>query len=81
MGSPISPIVANLYMEFFEQKVLSTASNPLGYGAGKWMTPLSSKRKKINKTSYNTLILLTWPYYLQWRTTRRMVPSPSWTPL
>ena len=25
MGSPVSPIVANLYMEYFEQKVLSTA--------------------------------------------------------
>ena len=26
MGSPVSPIVANLYMEYFEQKALSTAS-------------------------------------------------------
>ena len=28
MGSPVSPIVANLYMEYFEQKGLSTAINP-----------------------------------------------------
>ena len=28
MGSPVSPIVANLYMECFERKVLSTASTP-----------------------------------------------------
>ena len=28
MGSPVSPIVANLYMEYLEQKVLSTAPNP-----------------------------------------------------
>ena len=28
MGSPVSPIVANLYMEYFEQKTLSTASHP-----------------------------------------------------
>ena len=28
MGSPVSPIVANLYMEYFEQKALSTASHP-----------------------------------------------------
>ena len=28
MGSPVSPIVANLYMEYFEQKTLSTAPNP-----------------------------------------------------
>ena len=25
MGSPVSPIVANLYMEYLEQKALSTA--------------------------------------------------------
>ena len=28
MGSPVSPIVANLYMEYFEQKALSTAPHP-----------------------------------------------------
>ena len=28
MGSPVSPIVANLYMEYLEQKTLSTAPNP-----------------------------------------------------
>ena len=27
MGSPVSPIVANLYMEYFEQKAHSTAPN------------------------------------------------------
>ena len=28
MGSPVSPTVANLYMEYLEQKALSTAPNP-----------------------------------------------------
>ena len=28
MGYPVSPILANLYMEFFEQKALSTAPTP-----------------------------------------------------
>ena len=28
MGSTVSPIVANLYMEYLEQKALSTALNP-----------------------------------------------------
>ena len=28
MGSLLSPIVANLYMEYFEQKALSTAPTP-----------------------------------------------------
>ena len=31
MGSPVSPIVANLYMEYLEQKALSTAPNPLRF--------------------------------------------------
>ena len=28
MGSPVGPIVANLYMEYFEQKALSTSPTP-----------------------------------------------------
>ena len=39
MGSPVSPIVANLYMEYLEQKALSTAPNPPSSGTGMWMTP------------------------------------------
>ena len=76
MGSPVSPIVASLYMEYFEQKALSTAPIPLGYGAGMWMTLLSSKRKKINKTSYNTLIVLTWPYHLQYKNNKEDGVTP-----
>ena len=34
MGSPISPIVANIYMEAFENRAISTALYPLGYGRG-----------------------------------------------
>ena len=30
MGTPVSPIVANLYMEYLEQKALSTAPKPQG---------------------------------------------------
>ena len=55
MGSPVSPIVANLYMEYLEQKALSTAPHPTpGSGTGMWMTPLLSTRKPTNKASYNT---------------------------
>ena len=45
------------------------------------MTPLSSTRRSTKKTSFNTLTVLTLPSGLQWRTTRMMGPSPSWTPL
>ena len=51
MGSSVCPIVANLYMEYFEQKALSTAPHPLGFGRGMWMIHLSSKRKSTNRTS------------------------------
>ena len=61
MGSPVSPIVPNLYMEYLEQKALSTASHPPRSGAHLWLTPLSSTRKSINKTSSNTLTVLTLP--------------------
>ena len=79
MSSPVSPIVVNVYMEYLEQKALSTAPHTLGSGAGLWQIPLSFTRRSINKTSYNTSIVLTLPSGLQWRTTRRMGPSPSWT--
>ena len=81
MGSPVSPIIAALYIEYLEQKALTTVPHPLGFGSDLQMTPLSSTRRAINKTSFNTLIVLTLPSGLQWRTTRRMGPSPSWTPL
>ena len=53
MGSPVSPILANLYMEYFEQKTLNSATHPPGYGLGMWMTLFSSRRKK-KKTYLNT---------------------------
>ena len=32
MGSLVSPIVANIYVEYFERKALQSASNPQGIG-------------------------------------------------
>ena len=43
MGSLVSPIVTNLYMECFERKALRSAINPPGHGIGLWMTLGSSK--------------------------------------
>ena len=45
MGSPVSPIVANLYMEHSEGKALRSASHPLGFGIGLWMTLGSSSNR------------------------------------
>ena len=47
MGSPISSIIANLYMEAFETQAINTAPHPLVYGEDLWMTHLwSSKRHR-----------------------------------
>ena len=67
MGSPVSPIVANLYMEGFERKVISSAINPPGHGAGLWMTHGSSKNRLTNKNSWTTSITWTQQLGLQWK--------------
>ena len=41
LGSPVSLIVTNLYMEHFEREAHQSASNPLSIGSGLWMTLLS----------------------------------------
>ena len=58
-GPPVSPIVSNLYMEYLEQKTLSTAPTPHRFWHSLWMTPLSSIRKTTNKASFNTSTVLT----------------------
>ena len=44
MGSPISPIVANLFMEDLETRALATALFPLHSGKGLWMSPSPSSK-------------------------------------
>ena len=56
MGSPVSPIVANLYMEYFEREALHTTLIPLGIGIGLWITLLSSN--KSPKNSYSWIIYI-----------------------
>ena len=48
MGSPVSPIVANLSMESFERKALMSATNPPRHGSGLWMTHGSTNNRHIN---------------------------------
>ena len=54
MGSPLSPIVANIYMEKFEEEALATAPHPKACGKGMWMTLLSS-RKKSTAMSFSNI--------------------------
>ena len=54
MGPLVSPIVANLYMEYSEQKALSTATHPQNIIQVLWMTLGLSKGRKYNKASFNT---------------------------
>ena len=52
MGSLVSPIVANLYMEHFEGEALRSASHPQGFGIGLWMTLGSSNNRPIRNFSW-----------------------------
>ena len=75
MGSPMSPIVANLFMEGFERKALSSASHPLGHGLGVWMTPGSSKNRHTNRHFWIISTVLIWQSRLQWKGIRTMGQS------
>ena len=58
MGSPVSPIVANLYMEHFERKAPGLPQIPPAFGLGIWMTPGSFNKGSINKNFWNISIVL-----------------------
>ena len=50
MGSPVSPIVANLYMEHLESQVLSSAPNP----PREWFRFVDDVWAVIRKTHFDT---------------------------
>ena len=78
---PQSALLCPIYIWSTLSKGLSVLPHTPQFWYSMWMTYLSSKRKSINRTSYNTSTVLTLPFRLQWRTTRRMGPLPSWAPL
>ena len=80
MGSPVSPIVANLYVEHFERKVLHSASNPQGFGIGFWMTYGSFNKVSINKDFWSTSIALIQQSSLLYKVFRGMGLSLSLIP-
>ena len=51
MGSPVSPIVANLYMEYLEQKALSTASTPPRFWC-RYVDDTFVIHKEVNKQGF-----------------------------
>ena len=65
MGSPISPLIANIFMEEFEVKALNSIPHPLPFGSGLLMTPLSSTRQNTVRTYFSTSTTRTHTYNLQ----------------
>ena len=81
MGSPVSPVVANLYMEYFECRALTSAVNPPSYGRGMQMTLMSYYSNHRRKNSCNTSTLWILPSSSPQKNPGKMVPCHSWTHL
>ena len=80
MGSPVSSIVANLYMEHFEGKALRSATNPPQVWYRVWMTHQSSNDSPVNRHSWNTSIALIQQSSLWWKVLKEMGLYPSLIP-
>ena len=76
MGSPISPIVGNQFMEDFEKKAMSHHPTLHVAGGDLWMIHSLSSTQLIKKVSWNTWIPLMTIYSLP--TQGQMVPCPFW---
>ena len=79
MGSPLSPIIANLYMEAFEKQTISTAPHPPTFWR-RFVDDTFVIIQKIQEDSFfnhlNTMIGSS----LQKKQAEVMVPCPSWMP-
>ena len=79
MGSPVSPIVANIYMEAFENRAISTALHPTRMWK-RYVDDTFVIHQSHKKNSSGTSTQWTLPSSSLLRNPRRMVPSPFWTP-
>ena len=77
MGSSISALIANLIMEEFEAKALSSCLLPV---ASLWMTPLSSLRQNTAKHYSNTSTTRIPTSSLQLKNHHRRAQFHCWTP-
>ena len=77
MGSPISPIVANIYMEALRTEPFQQHCTPLGYGRGMLMIPLCYNTRHTKKRSSNILRQWILPSNSLLRKLKKMVPYPS----
>ena len=79
MGSPISPLVANIFMEEFEKQVISTSTTPPIL----WKIFVDDTFtiiKKNNKDSFlEHLNSINPKIQFTCEETRKMDPCPSWT--
>ena len=81
MGSPISPIAANLYMEYIEQKALSTATPPLECESGIWNTTFVIQKEDHKQNFLEHIYSVDLAIRFTAEDNKKMVPSPSWIPL
>ena len=51
MGSPVSPIICNLYIEDFEQKALASATHPPSWWF-RYVDDTNTKQKKVHKEEF-----------------------------
>ena len=80
IGSPISPLIANLFMEEFEVKALALLHTPPVSGLGLLMTFMSSKRQNTANYFYSTSTHRTLTDSSQWMNPTKMDHVHSWTP-
>ena len=76
MGSPVSPIVANIYMEAFENRAISMALHPPRL-RGMLMIPLCYNTIHTKKSSSITSTQWTLPSNSLLRKVKKMVLYPS----